>query len=72
MVFHPQDERPHEFEDVPAEEDISEADAVERLELDPSKQRNFTEDESARDANTDDADDDGSEKDLDAPDYDEA
>lgn len=68
MVFHPQDDRPHRFEDVPAEEDISEADAVERLKLDPSEQRNFTEDESVRDARTDA----GPEKDLDAPEHDEA
>jgi hypothetical protein len=68
MVFHPQDDRPHRFEDVPAEEDLSEADAVERLKLDPEKQRNYTEDESVRDARTDA----GPDEDLDAPEYDEA
>jgi hypothetical protein len=68
MVFHPQDDRPDRLEDVPDEEDISEADAAERLKLDPEKQRNYTEDESVRDARTDA----GSEQDLDAPEHDEA
>jgi hypothetical protein len=68
MVFHPQDDRPHRIEDAPPEEDISEADAVERLDVDPEEQRNFTEDESPRDARTDAEPD----KDLDAPEYDES
>jgi hypothetical protein len=68
MVFHPQDDRPHRIEGAPAEEDLSEADVVERLDLDPSEQQNYTEDESVRDARTDA----GPDEDLDALEYDEA
>lgn len=40
MVFHPEDDRPVEIEGVPAEEGVDEADAVERLGLDPAEQEN--------------------------------
>ncbi|MCW2794571.1 hypothetical protein [Nocardioides sp.] len=36
----PSEERPIELEDVPEEEGISTADAVERLDEDPDEQRN--------------------------------
>ena len=41
MVFHPDDERPIEVEGVPPEEGVDEADAVERLDLDPEEQENL-------------------------------
>jgi hypothetical protein len=39
---HPED-RPFDVEGVPAEEDISTADAVDRLDEDPEEQKNFPE-----------------------------
>lgn len=41
MVFFPENERPVEIEGVPDEEGVDEADAVERLDLDPEEQENY-------------------------------
>jgi hypothetical protein len=65
--------------EVPAEEDISPADAVERLDEDPEEQKNFTEEHGQR-TQVEQAEPDGATGpqdreesiELDAPEYDEA
>jgi hypothetical protein len=48
-MTNPQEERPVHLEDVPDEEGIDPADAVDRLEEDPEAQPNFTDDQSRSD-----------------------
>jgi hypothetical protein len=66
-----------EVEGVPSEEGISEADAAQRLELDPEEQENFTEEHGRRtqvdqpEPETGPADREESIE-LDAPEYDES
>lgn len=45
MVFHPDEDRPVEFEGVPVEEGMDEADAADRLDEDPDEQVNFPDSE---------------------------
>jgi hypothetical protein len=68
-----------DLEELPAEEDISEADAVDRLDEDPEEQKNFTEEHGQRtQVNQPEPDGSSGPKDreesieLEAPEYDEA
>jgi hypothetical protein len=39
----PKDEQPLDLQGVPGEEDVSKADAADRVDVDPEQERNFTE-----------------------------
>ena len=76
MSYEPKDQQPLDLGGVPDEEDVSEADAAERLDLDPEEQENFTEKHGQRtQVNQDEPEpppDREKSIELDAPEYDEA
>jgi len=82
MSYHPKDQKPLDLGGAPDEEGVSEADAAERLDLDPEEQENFTDEHGHRtQVDQEEPDESGQPEtapdreksiELDAPEYDEA
>jgi len=76
MSYEPKDRKPLDLGGAPEEEGVSEADAAERIDLDPEEQENFTEKHGQRtqvnQEEPETAPDREKSIELDAPEYDEA